>query len=110
MEENTQSVEGMEQEAPVSTPEPSFTFVSEEEVAAAQQPQEQEPPIEQTTGEFAPEVQQEISQEPQAAQPEVQPEYQPEQIEGAVLEFLSERLGRDIRSFDDLQAAQQEQR
>lgn len=110
MEENTQPVEGMEQGAPVSTPEPSFTFVSEEEVAAAQQPQEQAPPIEQTTGEFAPEVQQEFYEEPQAAQPEAQPEYQPEQIEAAVLEFLSERLGRDIRSFDDLQAAQQEQR
>jgi hypothetical protein len=111
MEENTQPVEAMEQEAPVSTPEPSFTFVSEEEVAAAQQPQEQAPAIEeQPTVEAAPEVQQEISQEPQVAQPEAQPEYQPEQIEGAVLEFLSERLGRDISSFDDLQAAQQEQR
>ena len=29
---------------------------------------------------------------------------------GAVFEFLSERLGRNIASFDDLQAQQQEQR
>ena len=47
MEENTQPVEAMEQEAPVSTPEPSFSFVSEEEVAAAQQPQEQTPAVEE---------------------------------------------------------------
>ena len=105
MEENTQPVGAMEQEAPVSTPEPSFTFVSEEEVAAAQQPQEQQP-----TQEVAPEVQQEFSQEPQVAQPEAQQEYAPEEIEGAVFEFLSERLGRDIGSFDDLQAQEQAQR
>jgi hypothetical protein len=111
MEENTQPVEAMEQEAPVSAPEPSFTFVSEEEVAAAQQPQESAPAVEeQPTVEATPEVQQEISQEPQVAQPESQPEYAPEQIEGAVFEFLSERLGRSISSFDDLQAQQQEQR
>lgn len=110
MEENTQPVEGMEQAAPVSTPESesSWSFVSDEEVSAMQQPQEPAP-VEQTTGEFAPEVQQEFSQESQA-QPESQPEYAPEEIEGAVFEFLSERLGRNITSFDDLQAAQQEQR
>jgi hypothetical protein len=107
MEENTQPVEVMEQEAPVSTPEPSFTFISDEEVAAAQQgPQEQQP-----TQEVAPEVeQQETFVEPEVAQPEAQQQYAPEQIEGAVFEFLSERLGRNIASFDDLQAQQQEQR
>ena len=111
MEENTQPVEAMEQEAPVSTPEPSFTFVSEEEVAAAQQPQDSVPAVEeQSTVEAAPEVQQEITEESVAVQPEAQSEYQPEQIEGAVFEFLSERLGRNINSFDDLQAQQQEQR
>ena len=104
MEENTQPVEGMEQEAPVSTPEPSFSFVSDEEVAAMQQPQQQ------PTQEAAPEVQQEITEEAQVAQPEAQPEYAPEDIEGAVLEFLSERLGRSISSLDDLQAQKQEQR
>ena len=105
MEENTQPVEGMEQEAPVSTPEPSFSFVSDEEVAALNNPQPEQP-----TQEVAPEVQEEITEEPQAAQPEAQPEYAPEEIEGAVLEFLSERLGRSISSLDDLQAQQQEQR
>jgi hypothetical protein len=111
MEENTQPVEGMEQEAPVSTPEPSFSFVSDEEIAALNNPQEQEPTVEeQPTQEAVPEVQQEIMEETQAAQPEAQPEYAPEEIEGAVLEFLSERLGRSISSLDDLQAQQQEQR
>ena len=107
MEENTQPVEVMEQEAPVSTPEPSFTFISDEEVAAAQQ----EPQEEQPTQEVAPEVQQEETiAEAQPDQAETQQEYAPEQIEGAVLEFLSERLGRSIQSLDDLQAQQQEQR
>jgi hypothetical protein len=109
MEENTQPVEVTEQEAPVSTPEPSFSFVSDEEVAAMQQPQA--PAVEeQPTVEATPEVQQEITDESQPDQAETQQEYAPEQIEGAVFEFLSERLGRNIASFDDLQAQQQEQR
>ena len=109
MEENTQPVEAVEQEAPASAPEPSFTFVSDEEVAAMQQPQA--PAVEeQPTVEATPEVQQEITEEPVAVQPEAQREYAPEQVEGAVFEFLSERLGRNIASFDDLQVQQQEQR
>ena len=107
--ENTQPVEGMEQEAPVSTPEEStssFSFVSDEEVAQMNQPQEQ------PTQEAAPEVeqQQETFSEPTEAQPEVQQEYAPEEVETAVFEFLSERLGRNVTSIDDLQAQQQEQR
>ncbi len=107
MEENTQTVEAVEQEAPVSTPESSFTFISDEEVAATQQElQDQQP-----TQEVSPEAQQEETiNEPQPDQAEVQQQYAPEQIEGAVFEFLSEKLGRDINSFDDLQAQQQEQR
>ena len=109
MEENTQPVEAVEQEAPASAPEPSFTFISDEEVAAMQQPQA--PAVEeQPTVEATPEVQQEITEEPVAVQPEAQREYAPEQVEGAVFEFLSERLGRNIASFDDLQVQQQEQR
>lgn len=109
MEENTQPVEAVEQEAPVSTPEPSFSFVSEEEIASVQQPQapaaDQQPTVEAT-----PEVQQEISSEPQSNETVGEPQYAPEEVEGAVFNFLSERLGRDINSFDDLTAQQQEQR
>ena len=108
MEENTQPVEAVEQEAPASAPEPSFTFVSDEEVAAMQQPQA--PSRATAYTEATPEVQQEITDEPQPDQAETQQEYAPEQIEGAVFEFLSERLGRNIASFDDLQVQQQEQR
>ena len=107
--ENTQPVEGMEQEAPVSTPEEStssFSFVSDEEIAQMNQPQEQ------LTQEAAPEVeqQQEIIEEPTDAQPEAQQEYAPEEVETAVFEFLSERLGRNVTSIDDFQAQHQEQR
>ena len=107
MEENTQPVEAVEQEAPASAPEstPSFTFVTEEEVLSAQQPQEQQP-IE----EAVPEVQEEITEEPTGVQPEAQPEYAQEDLDTAVFEFLSERLGRNIDSLDDLQMQQQEQR
>ena len=105
MEENTQPVEAMEQEAPVSAPEPSFSFVSDEEVAALNNPQPEQP-----TQEAAPEVQQEITEEPVAVQPEAQPEYAQEDLDTAVFEFLSERLGRNIGSLDDLQVQQQEQR
>lgn len=107
MEENTQPAEAMEQGAPASAPESTsgFTFVTEEEVMSSQQPQEQQP-IEQA----APEVQQEITEEPMVAQPEAQPEYAQEDLDTAVFEFLSERLGRNIDSLDDLQVQQQEQR
>ena len=107
MEENTQPVEAVEQEAPASAPEStsSFTFVTEEEVMSAQQPQEQQP-IE----EAVPEVQQEITEEPMGVQPEAQPEYAQEDLDTAVFEFLSERLGRNIDSLDDLQMQEQEQR
>jgi hypothetical protein len=107
MEENTQPVA---EQTPVEETTPSFSFVSDEEVAAMQQPQPEPAVEEQPTVEATPEVQQEISQEPTEAQPEAQPEYAPEEIEGAVFNFLSERLGRDINSFDDLTVQQQEQR
>ena len=107
MEENTQPVEAVEQEAPASAPEstPSFTFVTEEEVMSAQQPQEQQPIEEAVPG-----VQQEITEEPMGVQPEAQPEYAQEDLDTAVFEFLSERLGRNIYSLDDLQVQEQEQR
>ncbi len=109
-EQNTQTIE--QQPVTEETNSPSFSFVSDEEVAAMQQPQEPAAPAvqEQPTVEATPEVQQENVVEPQPDQPEAQPQYAPEQIEGAVFEFLSERLGRNIASFDDLQAQQQEQR
>ena len=109
MEENTQPVA---EQAPAEETSSSFSFVSDEEVAAMQQPQAPvEPAVqEQPTVEATPEVQQETVTEPQPDQPEAQPQYGQEDIEGAVFEFLSERLGRSIASFDDLTVQQQEQR
>lgn len=46
--------------------------------------------------------------EPQAVQPEPQqPRYTQQDVEGAVLGFLSERLGREVQSFDDLSQPRQ---
>ena len=110
MEENTQPVEATEQQAPVSAPEEStssFSFISDEEVARMNQPQQTEQPTQEAPSQV--EETQETPVEQVGDQPQTQ-QYAPEEIEGAVFEFLSERLGRDIRSFDDLQTQQQEQR
>ena len=110
MEENTQPVEAMEQQAPVSAPEEStssFSFISDEEVAQMSQPQQTEQPTQEAPSQV--EETQETPVEQIGDQPQTQ-QYAPEEIEGAVFEFLSERLGRDVRSFDDLQTQQQEQR
>ena len=115
--ENTQPVEGMEQEAPVSTPEestPSFSFVSDEEVSAMQNPAAEptaEPSTEQETvdspeGEFNATT--EEYQEYQPDRQDAQESYA-ENLDAEVLNFLSERLGRELNSFEDL-TQQQESR
>ena len=111
MEENTQPVEAMEHQAPVSAPEEStssFSFISDEEVAQMNQPQQTEQPTQEAPSQV--EETQETPVEQVGDQPEAQQQYAPEEIEGAVFNFLSERLGRDVRSLDDLQGQQQEQR
>lgn len=110
MEENTQPAEVMEQQAPVSAPEESsFSFVSDEEIAQMSQTQPEEQPTQGAAQQV--EQTQETIDSPQPDQGEVsQPKYANEEIEGAVFEFLSEKLGRDVRSFEDLQSQQQEQR
>lgn len=102
-EQNNQPEMATEQETSTG-----FSFVSEEEVAAAMQPQQtMKEPVEQEYQQD----EQESYVEPQDAQPEVQQTYADEDLEGAVFNFLSERLGREISSFDDLQMQQmQEQR
>jgi len=103
MEEQTQ----IQEETPVVEQNESITFISDEEVSQLSAQPEGQQPTQAVTPEV--EQQQEITEEPVDVQPEAQPEYAPEQIEGAVFEFLSERLGRNIGSFDDLQVQQQEQ-
>ena len=113
MEENNTTIE----QPPVSEQNDTIRFISDEEVAQAMSQPEPTPEPqaveEQPTQEAAPEVEQteqETIDEPEVAQPEAQQEPAQEDIEGAVFEFLSERLGRSIASFDDLQVQQQEQR
>lgn len=112
MEQENQTIEQA-----VSEQNDAIRFISDEEVAQAMSQPEPTPEPqaveEQPTQEAAPEVEQteqETIAEPEVAQPEAQQEPAQEDIEGAVFEFLSERLGRSIASFDDLTAQQQEQR
>lgn len=101
MEENTQTIE----QPTMSEQKPEIQFISDEEVAQAMSQPEQ--PSQEVVSEVD---QQETFIEPEVSQPEAQRQYSPEEIQGAVFEFLSERLGRNIASFDDLQVQKQEQR
>ena len=102
-------------------------FDSPEAMMASEPTQEQpqEQPQQEAPQQEPQPVQEESTQESQyvdpesapmntEAQPEVeqqntQPEYSQEEIEQAVLEYASERLGTQIESFDQLQGAQQQQ-
>ena len=81
----------------------------QESQPVSEQPVQEQPPVEAQPEQQ--EVQPEVQPEPQVeqqqettVQPErvEQPQYSQDQIEGAVLEYMSERLGRDITSMDDL--------
>ena len=82
----------------------------QQEEAVVEQPVEQ-PVIEQQPPQEAAPVQQEetVQEQPPVAEPvsNTEPEYTDQEIETAVFSFLSERLGRDVTSIDDLSAAQQ---
>lgn len=82
-----QVAEAPVQEAPVETPEaPVQESVVDTEAPSAE-------PIQETIVDNAPESQE---------QPTETQDYSDQDIEGAVMSFLSERLGREITSFDDL--------
>lgn len=85
--------EPVQQDAPVATeptPEPVAQpeAPAQEQVEQPQQPEYSEP---------------QTSEEPQYSQPQ----YSEQQIEGAVINFLSEKLGREINSLDDIAQPQQ---
>lgn len=92
-----------------------WSFVSDEEIQASQAPQQEEAeqPVEQTP---QPEAEAEVS-EPIAETPEVQAdqaveteeEISDEEFEATMLGYLSERLGRSVDSFDDLNMQQEAQ-
>ena len=89
-----QPVETATEVAPEPTPE-----------VAPEQPVVQEPPVQ----EQAPIQEETIQEQSPVAEPvsNTEPEYTDQDIETAVFSFLSERLGRDVTSIDDLSAAQQ---
>ena len=88
--------------------EGGFTFVSEQEVAQAMaEPQAEPTPQPEAQPEPQPEPQAEVQAEPQVEQPSQeaapqQEEYSDAQVEEAVFSFLSEKLGRDVKTLDDL--------
>lgn len=88
----------------------NFTFVDESEVAAAQQetqPEVQaEAPIQEEVVEQQP---QPIENSTEDTQTEYTQQYSQEDVEGAVLEYLSERLGTEIQSLDDFAGVQQQE-
>lgn len=99
MEENTAPVAGFE------------VFDSPEAMMASEQPQEETPqqesrPVqEEAPMESTPYVDPDAA--PYEPQQNEQPEYSTEDIEQAVLNYASERLGMKISSFDQLQGPQQ---
>ena len=88
-----QPVETATEVAPEPTPE-----VAPEQPVAQESPVQEQAPIQETIQEQSP-----------GAEPvsNTEPEYTDQEIETAVFSFLSERLGRDVTSIDDLSVAQQ---
>ena len=89
-----------------------WSFVSDEEIAAAQQPEPQaeEQPQVETEAPQAEQPQEEVpetQEQPEAVQEEQ--EISDEEFEASMLEYLSERLGRQVGSFDDLTQQQEAQ-
>ncbi len=82
-------------------------YNSAEELSAAMnsEPQQEEQSIPQDQVQS---YEQPEEGDPQGYESNEQPQYSNEEVESAVIEFLSERLGRDISSFDDLQQNQYE--
>jgi len=102
--ENTQPLEGAEQQTPTPEDSQSFSFVSEEEVAqinaTPESPTVEEPEVNQVTEENTYKDSEYESTEQQ--------EYTQEDVESAVTNYLSERLGREITNLDDVFETQQE--
>lgn len=90
---------------------PSFTFVDESEVAAATQQEQQTQETEPTEAvSEMPEQTQEVETSTEETQEQQDTEdYSEQEMEGAVLEYLSERLGTQIESFDSLLGSPQQE-
>lgn len=87
----------------------NWSFADESEVLAAQQAQEptMEEPVQET--EMVEEASPEIETSTEETQSEYIEEYDQEEVEGAVLDYLSERLGYEVESLDQLLEVEQQQ-
>ena len=91
----------------------------EQTTTTEEAPQQESQPVSEPTQEQPPvETQPEVQSEPQVEQPQEttapqetveQQQYSESQVEQAVFEYMSERLGKDIRSLDDFMNTPQEQ-
>ena len=87
-----------------------FTFVDESEVVAAQQETQPEVQPEAPVQEEVVEEQlQPIETSTEDTQTEYTEQYSQEDVEGAVLDYLSERLGTEVQSLDDFVGVQQQE-
>ena len=87
----------------------SWEFVDESEVAAAQQAEQQPIGEEVQQTETVEDSQPEYETSTEDTQTEYTQNYSEEDMDGAVLDYISERLGVDVNSLDDLFAEQQQQ-
>jgi len=88
----------------------TFSFVSDEEVQQLSQPQYQQVEQVEEVDEAVPQDANEYVEPQQEQQQETYQnsvDYSDEDVEGAVLNFLSERLGTKIDSFDNLLSSQE---
>lgn len=89
---------------------PSWSFATEEEVAASVTQNQEQPQVEQTQVEDQGEQSQfnATTDDYQSQGSSEDIGFSDEDLESSVLSYLSERLGREFNSFDDLTPAQQQ--
>jgi hypothetical protein len=94
----------------VDTPEQLQESMQADVQAQPQQEEVTQEAVPQDVVSEEPPIQQETEQEIQPTGQETPVQYSEEEIESSVLSYLSERLGRDFNSFDDLNTKQEEAR
>lgn len=102
MEENNETIAGFEvfsnpedlAASVESTPEQPVEQIAEQQEMTPEQPQAEPMGQPEQAPEYQPEAQPEVQQP-------MEEEYSDAELEQAVMEFMSERLGRDINSFDE---------
>lgn len=87
----------------------SWEFVDESEVAAAQQAEQQPIGEEVQETEMVEDYQPEYEASTEDTQSEYIEDYSEDDIDGAVLEYISERLGVEVESLDELFMEQEQQ-